>query len=96
MNKELDDNLGPELLEEFKEIQKEHPKLVELLVTMISAITDTARRSDNLATLANHLDLSRLDHEWKLNTLKDIAVKHLHGSDASIPLPAGTPKPTIH
>jgi|TARA_R110000765_G_scaffold296096_2_gene391293 hypothetical protein len=96
LSKELDNSLGPELLEEFREIQKEHPKLVELLVTMISAITDTARNADNLATLANHLDMSRLDHEWKLNTLKDIAVKHLHGSDASIPLPPGNSKPTIH
>ena len=96
MSKELEDSLGPELLEEFREIQKENPKLIELLVTMIAEITDTARNADNLATLINHLDMSRLDHEWKLNTLKDIAVRQLQGTDTSIPLPVGNSEPTIH
>jgi hypothetical protein len=96
VSKELEDSLGPELLREFREVQKEHPKIIELLVTIVSAIGETAASMENLTNLVNHLDTSRLDHEWKLNTLKDIAVKQLQGSDSAISLPFGNSEPTIH
>lgn len=88
--------MGPELLKEFREFQQEYPKIIELLVTIVSAIGENAGNMENLANLLNHLEMSRLDHEWKLNTLKDLAVRQLHGNDPSISIPSGNSEPTIH
>ena len=94
MSKELKDGLGPELLEEFREFQKEYPKMIDLLVTVVSAIGENAGNLESLATLLNHLEMSRLDHEWKLNTLKDLAMRQLHGGDPFVSV--DNSEPTVH
>ena len=92
----LDDNLGPEILDELQDLQENYPKVVELMVTMIAAITDVAGNVHNLSRLTDHLEVSRLDHEWKLNTLKDIAVRQLREGDSMYAVPTGNSEPTIH
>lgn len=92
----LDDNLGPEILDELQDLKENYPKVVELMVTMIAAITDVAGNVHNLSRLTDHLEVSRLDHEWKLNTLKDIAVRQLQEGDSMYAVPTGNSEPTIH
>ncbi len=92
----LDDSLGPEILQELEDLQENYPKVVELMVTMIAAITDVAGNVHNLSRLTDHLEVSRLDHEWKLNTLKDIAVRQLREGDSMYSIPGGDSEPTIH
>ena len=95
MSKEIQEDIGPELLEEMREFAQDYPKMVELLVTMITAIGETAGATDKLSKLSDHLEMSRLDHEWKLNTLKELAMRQLHGSDSAA-IPTSNSDPTIH
>ena len=95
MSKSLEDTISQELLDELQDVQESNPRLVELIITMISAIGETLRQVDNLTKLPEHLEVSRLDHEWKLNTLKDITVRNMHGSDSAVPTKAEK-EPTIH
>ena len=62
MKDKLDDSLGPEILQELEDLQENYPKVVELMVTMIAAITDVAGNVHNLSRLTDHLEVSRLDH----------------------------------
>ena len=96
MKDKLEDSLGPEILKELSDLKEDYPKIVELMVTMISAITDVAGNVHNLSRLTDHLEISRLDHEWKLNTLKDIAVRQLQDVDSGQVISKVNSEPTIH
>ena len=95
MSKSLEDTISQELLDELQDVQESNPRLVELIITMISAIGETVRQVDNLTKLTEHLEVSRLDHEWKLNTLKDITVRNMQGIEPAAQTKAEK-EPTIH
>ena len=95
MSKEIQDEIGPELLDEMRRLAHDYPKFIELIVTMITAIGENAGAMEKLSTMSGHLEMSRLDHEWKLNTLKDLAMQQLRGNDPSA-IPSDNSEPTIH
>ena len=95
MSNEVNDSLGPELLVEMQRFREEYPKIAELLATMVAAFSQNADTMGDVQKLLGHLEMGRIDHEWKLNTLKDLALRQMHDT----PLGAadeGNPNSTIH
>ena len=95
LSKSIVDSISQELLDELQEVQETNPRLVELIITMVSAIGETVAQVESLTKATAKLEMSREDHDWKLNTLKDITVRNLYDTD---PIAAATAdkKPTIH
>ena len=95
MSKSIVDSISQELLDELQEVQETNPRLVELIITMVSAIGETVAQVERLTRTTAQLEMSRDDHDWKLNTLKDITVRNLYDVDP-IEAAEADKKPTIH
>ena len=95
MSNEVNDRLGPELLVEMQRFREDYPKIAELLATMVAAFSDNAGEMGDVQKLIGFLEMGRIDHEWKLNTLKELAVQQMGGSPTP-ETPADNPDPTVH